>query len=84
MSDQTATYRLCAHCDHFVEPTDMPETYAQFTHLEDDDHEYDHEPTPSDPARSLSAWLSVRPDLFAMHPDAKIGPNSIHHRMVPR
>lgn len=64
------TYQLCKHCDHFAD---------EMGHMEDGEQEFDHNPEPDGPALPLAEWKVNRPDLFVMHPDGKIGPNSIHH-----
>ena len=78
-------YRLCKHCDHFVdentgiEPRNIHKV-TKYIHLEDGEQEFDHDAEPQEKdGERLSYWRANRPELFLAHPDGKIGPNSIHH-----
>jgi hypothetical protein len=81
--DSKAKYTLCRHCDHFVDKNDAFDgschQVARFIHLEDGEQEFDHDAEPSTKTHLLEEWRRLRPDLFKMHPDGKIGPNSAHH-----
>lgn len=75
-------YTLCTGCDHFVETEpadDWGGPYAQ--HLCDDDHPWieDHGAAPSTWTASMDVWQVLRPELFLMHADGHIGPNSAEH-----
>ena len=63
-------YTLCKFCDHFVDADG---------HLEDGEQEFDHDAEPSDQTQTLGEWRKLRTDLFRMHADGKVGPNSRHH-----
>lgn len=71
-------YTLCTRCDHFVDANDGPPGVSPFIHLENGEQEFDHDAEPGE-SRTLDEWRSVRPDLFALHADGMIGPNSAHH-----
>lgn len=62
-------YTLCKHCNHFVD--------CVLGHLEDGEQEFDHEPEASNQTHTGSRWQELRPDLFGIYPDGKIGPNSV-------
>ena len=74
---------LCTKCDHFIEPNYSHQVeptagYAEFMHLDDSDIEYDHDAAPGE-VHTLREWSRLRPDLFEMHADGHIGPNSPTH-----
>jgi hypothetical protein len=73
-------YEMCGHetCSHFIEDNAGYEDgteIARFVHL-DDGKEYDHDAVPSGERRCLNEWRALRPELFVMYDDGKIGPNS--------
>lgn len=75
----TTKYTQCKHCDHFVDDnTAQGEGIAANVHLEDGEQEFDHDAEPGE-TKTMAEWQAERPDLFKMHPDGKIGPNSIYH-----
>lgn len=69
-------FEKCAHCDHFIEPE---ETAGRFRHLDDGEQRYDHDAEPSGEVHTFAEWLKQHPDLFVLHSDGKIGPNSALH-----
>ncbi len=71
-----STYEQCALCDHFIEP-DAED--CLFRHLDDGEQTYDHDAEPSGEAHTFSQWMDQRPDLFVLHSDGRIGPNSNLH-----
>jgi hypothetical protein len=79
-------YRMCRHCDHFVEGNsaydEVHPNLAAYIHLEDGDQEFDHDADPGrwpDDGWTLAWWREREPDLFFAYPDGKIGPNSKFH-----
>lgn len=82
---------ICAYCDHFVSsnpayehdgPSAVVVPCAWLHDADGEDHEPDdwHNAAPRpDKPRTLAEWQADRPDLFVMHPDGLIGPNSAYH-----
>jgi hypothetical protein len=50
-----------------------------FRHLDDGEQNYVHDAEPSGEAHSFVEWMDLRPDLFVLHSDGRIGPNSALH-----
>lgn len=69
-------YEQCAHCDHFIE---RQGTAGLVRHLDDGEQRYNHDAAPSGEVRTFAEWLKRRPNLFVLHSDGKIGPNSALH-----
>jgi len=72
-------YEQCAHCSHFIEPTDPMDTEygaAAYLHLDDGEKDHDHDATRSGMVRTLDEWRAFSPGLFLTYPDGRIGPNS--------
>lgn len=79
-------YTICKYCDHFIEENIdyTPESgFCQYIHLDDGDIEYNHNATPDETLPS-GDWGILRPDLFTLNIDNRVGPNSYHHRRPPR
>ncbi len=53
-------------------------TQCRYIHLEDGEQEFDHDAEPGE-SHSLKEWHVLRPDLFMMHSDERVGPNSVCH-----
>lgn len=74
------SYQLCSRCDHFVDRNDDTILgLAEYLHLENGEQEFDHEAEPNGEVCTLAEWKALRPDLFVLHPDGAVGPNSSHH-----
>jgi hypothetical protein len=79
------TYEKCKHCWHFIEPNDETQIpgfavlkLAEYVHLDNGEKEHDHDAEPSGDKRTLDEWKNAHPELFHMHKDGMIGPNSVH------
>ncbi len=75
---------LCKHCDHFIEEN-LPKVAdeCEFIHLCDEAHhnpDDHHNAEPRGTPKPLEQWKKERPDLFIMHTDGLIGPNSSLHK----
>lgn len=71
-----SVYNKCAHCDHFIEPH---EADGEYRHLDDGEQNYDHDAEPAGESHTVAEWMEQRPDLFVLHSDGKVGPNSSLH-----
>jgi hypothetical protein len=74
-------YHKCRWCDHFLE--EDAQFRGMWHHLHDGDVVPNHSGLPGD-RRTLAAWQQLRPDLFARHPDGRVGPNSVQHPAAVR
>jgi hypothetical protein len=72
IDDTYIMYTKCKWCDHFVDEDDL-------IHMDDGDKDHDHVAELSDMTYNFYEWQYNRPDLFVLHPDGKIGPNSKRH-----
>lgn len=77
-------YTQCLHCDHFVEVNeDFVERndktdqlgLSEYYHLDDGEKEHEHDAVPG-LTLTGEEWQRIRPELFDMFEDRKIGPNS--------
>lgn len=78
ISNDDLPYTLCELCDHFVEELHF-DNRTFCVHIEDGDQDFTHRAKKSSLTKPLSVWKVARPDLFKLHEDGAIGPNSKHH-----
>lgn len=80
MNMMTHSYTKCAYCDHFVEENIPDEPgIAPYIHNDDGEKEHDHDAVPSTESHTLKEWNDIKPELFTLYHDGKIGPNSEYY-----
>lgn len=73
--ESAALYDLCKHCDHFADE-DGTHMCDEEHHIPDDHHKAEGRGEP----KTMAEWKVLRPELFTMHGDGLIGPNSAFHK----